>query len=163
MLYRCNTDGCLVSYLSASHRHCCRDCRLSMGRQHSRRCRQQQRLLRTGPSMTAAMGCSVQGCDRTTSYSHTTCCSGCRRSGGQLHTARCNHAHSPLAAAPRFGYVATAWRTAMPVSDSASTASGSDLSGGSGARRAKRRDCACGWDASYRPVRGGFFCGGDCT
>ena len=140
-----------------------------MGRQHSRRCRQQQRLLRTGPSMTAAMGCSVQGCDRTTSYSHTTCCSGCRRSGGQLHTARCNHAHSPLAAAPRFGYVATAWRTAMPVSDSTSTASGSDLSGGvaQGGQSAGTEPAGTvpvrGWDASYRPVRGGFFCGGDCT
>ena len=129
-LSSCNTGGCTVRYISAHHRHCCRDCRLSLGYLHSRRCRQQQRLLRIDTPGHTSIGCCTLGCTRTTGLSHTTCCSGCRRSGGMQHTARCHRAHSVLAAA-----VASAWRTNTNGVAPAPSASGSGMEAGMARRR----------------------------
>ena len=89
---RCGTVNCRVHFASNGHRHCCTDCRLSHGRFHGRRCRNEQRLCRMDGERLALQHfeCLTLGCTRLVAGSHLHCCSTCRHSSGAIHTHRCN-------------------------------------------------------------------------
>ena len=93
-------EFCQLSYLeNGRHRHCCKDCRLSLGRHHSRRCRREQRMINqhlSNRGYRMDSFCLTLGCDRQAYGSHETCCSLCGKSGGRLHTNRCHRQHSAM-------------------------------------------------------------------
>ena len=97
----CDTQGCLVRFYSAGHRHCCADCRRSGGGSHSRRCRREQRARREEllVSQTVEAGtpfpCVLVGCYRLSSGMHLYCCSSCYPSAGARHTVRCQRRGQP--------------------------------------------------------------------
>ncbi|CAE7675956.1 unnamed protein product [Symbiodinium microadriaticum] len=83
--------GCQHEFCGPGHRHCCSLCAASLGRAHTRRCRQHQLWLARGqhgaprPSV-----CSCGGCSRLASMYHDTCCSKCSSSGSTRHSRRCD-------------------------------------------------------------------------
>ena len=89
---RCGTAHCRVRFAFNGHRHCCTDCRLSHGRFHGRRCRNEQRLRRMEGERLVLQHfeCLTLGCTRLVAGSHLHCCSTCRHSSGAIHTHRCN-------------------------------------------------------------------------
>ena len=93
----CQTRGCHVRYIANGHRHCCAECRRTMGARHSGRCREGQRSSRASTyGATAILGnrffpCCTSGCARVTTGTFLYCCSRCADSAGALHSARCQH------------------------------------------------------------------------
>ena len=93
----CQTRGCHVRYIANGHRHCCAECRRTMGARHSGRCREGQRSSRASTyGATAILGnrffpCCTSGCARVTTGTFLYCCSRCADSAGALHSVRCQH------------------------------------------------------------------------
>ena len=91
----CDTRGCGLRFLANGHRNCCRPCRTTAGRRHSRRCFDTQRRLRNliGRDVRCRESeCYTAGCNRTAGLGFSCCCSACFDSRGRLHTRRCDRA-----------------------------------------------------------------------
>lgn len=115
----CWQPACGLQFLSDTHNHCCKDCRLSRGRNHSRRCYRHQRVL-SGASPNQVFLCVTPGCQGRACRGHLTCCSTCHPSNGQLHTRRClaEHANS----SPRRGDAISSPRRGPPQASSTAAA-----------------------------------------
>ena len=80
----CQVPGCGRAIHTAGHSKCCSACPLG---RHTRRCQHGHWAgERMGPSR-----CITEGCVHMAGPGHISCCSLCKRTGGQQHTIQCAH------------------------------------------------------------------------
>ena len=88
----CCTPSCRLRYAANGHRHCCKACRVTCGRDHTRRCLQMQRRLRNiyqDEMRYTESECYTTQCNRIAGVGFSCCCSTCFESRGQVHSRRC--------------------------------------------------------------------------